>query len=107
MGYGGLCIGMAPPRLHAVAQRYCMYERRRGGPLLMTEVCSIAVLSARDDGDPLPLAPRSCDAGDVNKDLGTGMFNIKLENGVTVMAHLSGKVSGGGAWLEGKAIMKE
>ena len=43
----------------------------------------------------------------MNKDLGNGMFNIKLENGVTVMAHLSGKVSGGGAWLEGKAIMKE
>lgn len=28
----------------------------------------------------------------MNKDLGNGMFNIKLENGVTVMAHLSGKI---------------
>ena len=30
--------------------------------------------------------------GEVSKDLGNGMFNIKLENGVTVMAHLSGKI---------------
>ncbi|GAX82708.1 hypothetical protein CEUSTIGMA_g10134.t1 [Chlamydomonas eustigma] len=30
--------------------------------------------------------------GDVSKDLGNGMFQIKLENGVTVMAHLSGKI---------------
>ncbi|KAG1660671.1 hypothetical protein FOA52_006832 [Chlamydomonas sp. UWO 241] len=30
--------------------------------------------------------------GDVAKDLGNGMFNVKLENGVSVMAHLSGKI---------------
>lgn len=30
--------------------------------------------------------------GDVSKDLGNGMFQLKLENGVTVMAHLSGKI---------------
>ena len=41
-----------------------------------------------------------CASGDVNKDLGNGMFNVKLENGVTVMAHLSGKVSSGGDWVE-------
>ncbi|KAJ9513712.1 hypothetical protein QJQ45_015460 [Haematococcus lacustris] len=30
--------------------------------------------------------------GFVVKDLGNGMFSIKLENGVSVMAHLSGKI---------------
>lgn len=30
--------------------------------------------------------------GDVGKDLGNGMFSVKLENGVTVIAHLSGKI---------------
>ena len=30
--------------------------------------------------------------GDVVKDLGNGMFQIKLENGVGVMGHLSGKI---------------
>lgn len=30
--------------------------------------------------------------GDVTKDLGNGMFQVKLENGVGVMAHLSGKI---------------
>lgn len=30
--------------------------------------------------------------GDVGKDLGNGMFQVKLENGVTVIAHLSGKI---------------
>ena len=30
--------------------------------------------------------------GDVTKDLGNGMFQIKLENGVSVLAHLSGKI---------------
>jgi len=30
--------------------------------------------------------------GDVLKDLGNGMFQIKLENGVGVMGHLSGKI---------------
>jgi translation initiation factor IF-1 len=30
--------------------------------------------------------------GDVIKDLGNGMFTIKLENGVSVMGHLSGKI---------------
>lgn len=30
--------------------------------------------------------------GDVQKDLGNGMFNVKLENGVAVIAHLSGKI---------------
>jgi translation initiation factor IF-1 len=30
--------------------------------------------------------------GEVSKDLGNGMFYIKLENGVTVTAHLSGKI---------------
>mmetsp|Transcript_9974 Transcript_9974/g.24924 ORF Transcript_9974/g.24924 Transcript_9974/m.24924 type:complete len:170 (-) Transcript_9974:707-1216(-) len=30
--------------------------------------------------------------GDVTKDLGNGMFQVKLENGVSVMAHLSGKI---------------
>lgn len=30
--------------------------------------------------------------GEVTKDLGNGMFQIKLENGVSVMAHLSGKI---------------
>mmetsp|Transcript_12652 Transcript_12652/g.27380 ORF Transcript_12652/g.27380 Transcript_12652/m.27380 type:complete len:167 (-) Transcript_12652:663-1163(-) len=30
--------------------------------------------------------------GDVTKDLGNGMFQLKLENGVSVMAHLSGKI---------------
>lgn len=30
--------------------------------------------------------------GDVVKDLGNGMFQVKLENGVGVMGHLSGKI---------------
>lgn len=30
--------------------------------------------------------------GEVVKDLGNGMFQIKLENGVGVMGHLSGKI---------------
>lgn len=30
--------------------------------------------------------------GDVTKDLSNGMFQLKLENGVSVMAHLSGKI---------------
>ena len=30
--------------------------------------------------------------GDVTKDLGNGMFQVKLDNGVGVMAYLSGKI---------------
>lgn len=30
--------------------------------------------------------------GDVTKDLSNGMFQVKLENGVVVIAHLSGKI---------------
>ena len=30
--------------------------------------------------------------GSVQKDMGNGMFNVKLENGVAVVAHLSGKI---------------
>lgn len=30
--------------------------------------------------------------GDVTKDLSNGMFQVKLENGVLVIAHLSGKI---------------
>lgn len=85
------CNLHAPP-LHVVLQAPCTSGRelRRA----VTVVASQAGSQAAGAGRPAKKKVKKLVDinGDVTKDLGNGMFQIKLENGVSVMAHLSGKI---------------